>query len=174
MSARVRHDGACCRRIVETFLSRVRVNVSHKLLEYNGRPEKKWPSGLLPAVACQTATCGGNRKDLRASHTHGRTHDPIRQPYAHARCVSHISNTLQHMCTLLQAGHTKRVITFLNTTSTMHALRAADRTNHTPHASHTFLRARTVDRWPIWQHLCCLQRSHGCCIPFTACSSRRT
>ena len=135
---------------------------------------EKWPSGLLPAVACQPATCGGNRKDLRASHTHGRTHDPIRQPYAHTRRVSHIPSIQQHMCTFLQFGPTMRVFTFLNTVDTMHKTRASDRTHSTSRASHAFFRARIVDRRPIWQHSCCLQRSLGCCIPFTASSSRRT
>ena len=129
---------------------------------------------LLPAVACQPATCGGNRKDLRASHTHGRTHDPIRQPYAHTRRVSHILSIQQHMCTFLQLGPTMRVFTFLNTVDTMHKTRASDRTHSTSRASHAFFRARIVDRRPIWQHSCCLQRSLGCCIPFTASSPRRT
>ena len=140
----------------------------------NGRPVKKWPSGLLPAVACQPATCGGNRKDLRASHTHGRTHDPIRQPYAHTRRVSHIPSIQQHMCTFLQIGPTMRVFTFLNTVDTMHKTRASDRTRSTSRASHAFFRARIVDRRPILQHSCYLQRSLGFCIPFTASSSRRT
>ena len=134
---------------------------------------EKWPSGLLPAVACQPAACEGKRKDIRASHTHGRTHDPIRQPHAHTRCVSHIPSTLQHMCTFLLSGPTMRVIIFLNTADTMHKTRASNRTHSTPLASHALSRARIVGRSPIWQHFCCLQRSHGFLISSTACCPRR-
>ena len=106
---------------------------------------EEWPIGLLPDAPCRPAPCGGKRQDERASHTRNRAHDPLGRPLAYTRYVSHIPSTLQHMCTFLQAWYTKRVTTFLSTASTMHELHTADRANHTPRASHTFLRARTDD-----------------------------
>ena len=55
---------------------------------------------------CQPAPCGGERQDERASHTRIRAHDTLGRPYAHTRCVSHISSTLQHKCTFVQTEHT--------------------------------------------------------------------
>ena len=117
---------------------------------------KEWPSGLLPATSCQPALRGGKRKDERASHTRTHAHDPFSQPYAHARRFSHTSNTLQQMCTFLQAGHTKRVITFLNTASTMHALRG---TNHTPVAQATPFSAAVRVWMSVGRQSVCLVRA---------------
>ena len=97
----------------------------------NGSFEKNGRQAFYPTHHADPLRAEANDR-TNAPRTRTRAHEPHGRPYAYMRCVSHISSTMQHMCTFLQAWHTKRVTTFLNTASTMHELHTADRTNHAP------------------------------------------
>ena len=94
----------------------------------------------MPARPQGRQTGKDERRASSCSHARGvpiHTTHPAGHMRAHAapRTFPAHCGAQQYMCTFLQAGHTKRVIHYLNTSSTMHALRAAGGTIHAPRAS---------------------------------------
>ena len=70
--------------------------------------EKNGRQAFYPTYHANPLRAGANDRTSAprtrvSAHT---THDTLGRPYAHTRCVSHISSTLQHKCTFVQTEHT--------------------------------------------------------------------